>query len=99
MKKEAITWVALGLGLAIVLMALPASMPGADGKRALPLLTLLFLAEFGFVVTALGAGLGVRRLRESGLRFALLAAVTGCVLLAFVFAWLGLSLWSVTGGG
>lgn len=97
MKTEAFTWIALGLGLAIAMVALPASTPDAAGNTALPLLTLLFLNEFGFILTAIGAALGIRRLRASGLRFALLAAVTGCVVLAILFAWLGLSLWSGAG--
>ena len=97
MKTEAFTWIALGLGLAIAMVALPASVQDAGGGTALPLLTLLFLNEFGFILTAIGTALGIRRLRASGLRFALLAAVTGCVVLAILFAWLGLSLWSSTG--
>jgi cytochrome bd-type quinol oxidase subunit 2 len=97
MKTEAFTWVALGVGLALALIALPASVPDREGNLALPLLTLLLLNEFGFILTALGAALGIRRLRAAGLRFPLLAAVAGCAVLAFVFAGLGLSLWP--GGG
>jgi len=93
MKPEAFTWIALSLGLAIAMVALPASAPDADGAAALPLLTLLFLSEFGFILTALGAGVGIRRLRAAGVRFALLAAVIGCAVLAVLFVWLGLSLW------
>ena len=99
MKTEAFTWIALSLGLTIALVAVPASMPVADRSTALPLLTLLFLNEFGFIVTAIGAALGIRRLRASGLRFALLAAATGCVVLAILFIWLGLSLWFGAGAG
>lgn len=98
MKKEAFTWIALGLGLAIAMVALPASIPDAEGNTALPLLTLLFVNEFGFILAAIGAALGARLLRASGMRFALLAATTGCVVLAVLFAWLGLSLWFTAGG-
>lgn len=96
MKTEAFTWIALTLGLAIAMVALPASAPGADGATSLPLLTLLFLSEFGFILTALGSGAGIRRLRAEGVRFALLAAVVGCAVLAILFVWLGLSLWAGT---
>ena len=97
MKTEAFTWIALTLGLAIAMVALPASAPDADGATSLPLLTLLFLSEFGFILTALGSGVGIRRLRSEGMRFALLAAVVGCAVLAILFVWLGLSLWSGAG--
>ena len=92
-KKEAVTWLALGIGLAIAMVVLPGSQRDESGNTILPLLTLLLLNEFGFVLSAVGAVLGVNRLRRTGLRFALLAAVAGCVLLAVVFAGLGLSLW------
>lgn len=92
-KREAVTWLALGLGLAIAMVALPGSQRDESGITALPLLTLLLLNEFGFILAATGAVLGVGQLRRTGLRFALLAAVAGCVLLAVLFAGLGLSLW------
>lgn len=97
MKKEAFTWIALGIGLALAMLAIPASLPDADGNTALPLLTLLLINEFGFILTALGAAAGIRRLRDTRRRFALLAAVAGCVVLAVVFAWVGVALWP--GGG
>jgi len=99
MKTEAVTWIALGIGLAIAMVAVPASAPTPDGHTALPLLTLLFMSEFGFILSAIGAYLGIQRLRRAGLRFALTAATGGCVALALLFAWLGLSLWSGAGAG
>lgn len=92
-KKEAVTWLALGIGLAVAMVVLPGSTRDESGNTTLPLLTLLLLNEFGFILAATGAALGVGQLRRTGLRFALLAAVAGCALLAVVFAGLGLSLW------
>ena len=92
-KKEAVTWLALGLGLAIAMVALPGSQRDDSGNTTLPLLTLLLMNEFGFILAAAGAVLGIGQLRRNGLRFPLVAAVAGCVLLAVVFAGLGLSLW------
>lgn len=99
MKKEAITWIALGLGLALAMVALPGSRPDASGQTALPLLTLLFIDEFGFILTAVGAAMGFRTLRAGGPRFSLLAATAGCILLALMFVWHGVSLWVSHGVG
>ena len=79
-------WLALGIGLLIALLQLGA------GDR-LPLLTRLIVAEFGFFLTLIGAGLALRDLRAGGLRATLLLAAVGCGLLAAGFLWLGLQLW------
>jgi hypothetical protein len=93
MTKEGFPWLALGIGLvlAAVLIRSGAADP-ADGY-GLPLLTLLLMAEFGFLVTAVGAFLGVRTMQRRGRSPAHLLATLGCAALALGFLMLGFSLW------
>lgn len=81
------------LGLIALAVVLLGRAPGADGGTALPLFTLLATSEFAFIVCAIGAVLGARRIAEAG--FAAVPAVTtlGCALLAVAFAVLGIGLW------
>lgn len=86
---------AVGLVLLVVLLKTGAMSPKPD--RSLPLLTHLIIAEFGFFLTAIGAGSALRGLIA---RFEPVAALTAaaCGLLAVYFLWLGLRLWPGTGG-
>lgn len=93
MGKLPFSWLALGLGLLVALgLAGSGALGPATGYR-LPVLTLLIVSEFGFFLTAIGAGVGVNRLLAGGLRGSLLLAVVGCAVLAAGFLWLGLQLW------
>jgi len=86
-------WIALGVGLVLALvLAGSGALPGA-GERTLPLLTQLIIAEFGFFVTAIGAVTAVRTLLSQGFSVAPASAVSGCVVMAAGFLWLGLQLW------
>lgn len=85
-------WLALGLGLVIALVLLVGGALAAPQARALPLLTLLIVTEFGFFLSAIGALLSLRK-HPGGRSVAVLAAGFGCLLLAGGFFWLGLQLW------
>ena len=87
------TWLALGLGLVLATVLLQAGATRPDGDTTLPLLTMLIVAEFGFFLCAIGAGLGIRNLLKRKFSYSLLAAVLGCGVLAAGFLWLGLALW------
>lgn len=91
-------WIALGVGLLLALVLIKTGALPDGGEPVLPLLTELILAEFGFFLTAIGAGMAVRTLLSQGFTAALATAVTGCVLLAGGFLWLGLQLWPGAGG-
>ncbi len=91
--KLSFPWLALGLGLtlAVILMMSAAASPAS--QPALPLLTQLVMAEFGFFVTAIGAGQAIQMGLAQGYSFALLTVIAGCSLLSVGFLWLGISLW------
>ena len=77
MTNLSFPWLALGLGL---LVAVGLAVSGAfspEGTYKLPLLTMLIVNEFGFFVTAIGAGLGINALLKKGAN-TLLAGVSHC---------------------
>jgi hypothetical protein len=96
MMQRSFPWLALGLGLlfALVLMRFG---PTADGG-GLPLLTALLISEFGFLITAVAAGISVRDLLREGAQAVCLLLLAGNVLLAVNFLRMGLLFWPDTGG-
>jgi len=86
-------WLALALGLLLALLLLRFSPLNTDPGPTLPLLTALLMSEFGFLVTAVGAGIGIRDLTRTGLRLHGALITAGNAVLALVFLRLGLLLW------
>lgn len=80
----------LGVTVAVGLF-LSGSYPGAESK--LPLLTQLIVTEFGFFITAIGAGIGVNRLQSKGVERRLLFVVICCAIMAAGFLYSGMNLW------
>jgi len=93
MHRFSFPWAALLLGMVVATVLLQAGALDPGGEHALPLLTLLIVAEFGFFVTLIGAVLGVRTLLGQGLAPALLAITFGCGVLSLGFLYLGFTLW------
>lgn len=99
MSKFPFPWLALGIGLLVSLLLIAGGVQTPERDPMLPLLTQLILAEFGFILTAIGAVQGVRALQRNGMAFGMLIATGGCALLAVGLALLGISLWPGMGGG
>ena len=89
-------WLALGLGLLLALV-LVRFEPTADGS-GLPLLTALLISEFGFLLTAIAAGISVRELLQQGAQAVCILLLAGNALLAVNFLRIGLALWPDAGG-
>lgn len=86
-------WLALGLGL---LVAAGLAMSGAfspGGSYKLPLLTMLIVSEFGFFVTAIGAGVGINSLLQKGMNPVMTGVIAADGLMAAMFLYLGIQLW------
>jgi hypothetical protein len=94
MNRLPFSWAALGLGSLIAMVVLRFGWTGIEGEQELPLLTTLFLAEFGFLVTAAGAILGSRAWRARQERMLALLPPATCGILAIGFAWVGVAIWS-----
>jgi hypothetical protein len=86
-------WLALGLGLLVAAGLLGSGAFGPPESYELPTLTLLIVNEFGFFVTAIGAGVGINTMLASGRHPGLLLASIACGLLAAAFLYLGILLW------
>ena len=94
--KQSYPWLALGLGLVIGLVLLRFGTTAAG--EGMPLLTALLMCEFGFLVTAIAAGIGLRDLARQGMNVAKLLLLAGNVLLAANFLRMGLAFWPQAAG-
>jgi hypothetical protein len=93
MKKHTFPYIALGLGLPLMLLVIVGGQVREEGITTIPLLTLLIVSEFAFFVTAIGGYLGIRHLLETGIK-PLYAVVTAlCGLSSLWFLWTGIQLW------
>jgi hypothetical protein len=93
MGKLNFPWLALVLGLLVAagLLASGGLSPGADYD--LPLLTMLIVNEFGFFVTAIGAGVGINMLLKDDAQPPLLMVTIACAVMAAGFLYLAIKLW------
>ena len=93
MKKQAFPWIALSLGLLVMVTLLGAGALRPAEEYALPMLTMLIVDEFGFFLTAIGAGIGISVLMKEGVRVSLLITTLACIILCIGFLLLGFRLW------
>lgn len=96
--KKSIPWLTLGIGLLLSLLLLRFSPLSTSSGFVLPLLTALLMSEFGFIMTAIGAGISVSDVLKSGIKWRPLALLIGNLLLALNFMKSGFVLWAETGG-
>ncbi len=94
--KQSYPWVALGLGLVLGLVLVRFGTT-ADGQ-GMPLLTALLMSEFGFLVTAIAAGIGLHDMKKHGVRAAPTLMLVGNLLLAAGFLYMGLAFWPQAAG-
>ena len=93
MNNLSFPWLALGLGLVVAVGLAVSGAFSPEGSYKLPLLTMLIVNEFGFFVTAIGAGLGINALLAKGLNPALLGISIADALMAAMFLYLGIQMW------
>ncbi len=94
MKNHIFPYIAVGLGLIVMLVVTKGNELRASGASEIPLLTLLVISEVAFVATTIGAFIGFKQLRAVGFKPGHILVVTAaCVLLAGQLLWLGMGLW------
>ena len=93
MNNIAFPWLALGLGLVVAAGLVLSGAFSPDSVYKLPLLTMLIVNEFGFFVTAIGAGVGINTLLGKGMNPAMLGITIADGLMAAMFLYLGIQLW------
>jgi fatty-acid desaturase len=93
MKTRDFPYIALALGLFLLLVVLRGSQLGNNGLTQLPLLTLLVVSEFSFFVNAIGAYIGFNQIRTTEFQARYALATILCGALSLYFMWLGIQLW------
>lgn len=93
MKTYNFPYIALSLGLLLMLAVMKGSEIRGEGETALPVLTLLMISEFAFFVTAAGAYIGIRHSLSTGIKPVYTMITALCILLSVRFLFLGIDLW------
>jgi len=92
-NKSNFPFIALGLGLFLmgILIKTGAADPAAD--LVLPLLTVLIISEFGFIVMAVAVFLGGQTLAKSGFEIVLAIVILLCGMMGVEFMVIGIKHW------
>ena len=85
--------IALALAVFIHLLLFMATTPDANGQTLLPLLTLLIIAEFGFIVSMVGAYVSGSQQLKDGLTATGILITLLCAALALSLMLQGIELW------
>ncbi|MEA3412146.1 MAG: hypothetical protein U9R74_11495 [Pseudomonadota bacterium] len=80
-----------------VLLAVLIAAGTGEGSFSIPLLTMLLISEFGFLVTGAGVLFGAREWFGNGFRTGGSLATIACIVLAVVFAIQGFAIWEHVG--
>lgn len=91
--KRTYPWIACAIGLTIILLLIGFDPQNADTTRKLPLLTALFMAEFGFLVNAAAVFVGIKLYLSKDLTKTTLALLLVNFLLAMYLLLNGINLW------
>mgnify|MGYP001828781321 CR=1 FL=1 len=93
MGKLTFPWMAMGMGLLVAVGLVASGVLSPEANYDLPLLTMMIVNEFGFFVTAIGAGIGINTLLREGRQPVLLMVTITCALMAAGFLYLAIRLW------
>lgn len=91
-EKYKFPYLALFLGAGTLLLVLGGSITDSNGETRIPLLTLLIISEFAFIITAVGVFLGGQHMRSHGsILYKLTTA--GCAIVSISAMYMGIKLW------
>lgn len=93
MKTVNFPYIALFLCAPLLILVLKGSELGSDGTTLMPLLTLLVVSEFSFIVTAIGVYIGSQNIKTMGIQSVYSAATLLCLVFSITFMLLGIKLW------
>ena len=93
MGKPGFPWLAMGMGLLVAIGLVASGVLSSGENYDLPLLTMMIVNEFGFFVTAIGAGVGINTLLRDGVQPPLLMVTISCAVMAAGFLYLAIKLW------
>jgi len=92
-NRATFPYVAVMLGGFLMMVVLLTDGAHVKWGYRLPLLTLLLISEFGCIVTATGAWLGIQQLMKSRFTLLMIAVTAACAMMAPAFAVLGTGYW------
>ncbi|UCB53722.1 MAG: hypothetical protein JSW45_07025 [Thiotrichales bacterium] len=93
MTKTNFPFIALALGLFLMAVLIKTGSTDVDTESVLPLLTILIISEFGFIVMAIAVFLGGKTLLKNGFDIVLAIVTLLCGMLGVEFLLVGLSHW------
>jgi len=93
MKKSNFPFIAFGLGLFLMAVLIKTGAADPDAELVLPLLTVLIISEFGFIVMAVGVFLGGQALVKNGFEIVLAIVTLLCGMLGVEFMVIGIEHW------
>ena len=97
MKKETFPLIALVVSLLLLGILFRFSDEGNESR--IPLLTMLLMSEFSFLITAGGSFVGAKALLETGLEIKQTLVTAGCMALSLISALQGYGLWRMVNSG
>lgn len=93
MKTFNFPYIALGLGIVLMLVVMKGSELNSEGATTIPLLTLLVVTEFAFILTAIGVYIGTRHMLSTGIKTVYMTVTIICAILSVRFLFYGIGLW------
>ena len=93
LQKMPFSFIAITLGIILLILLINAAPDVSGGEPRLPLLTMLIISEFGFVVNAIGAFTAIKKIIDNGMDQLMVAACICCTALSVKFLLVGISYW------
>ncbi|MGB5278218.1 MAG: hypothetical protein WBO73_11890 [Gammaproteobacteria bacterium] len=93
MNNKNFPFIALALGLFLMGILYRTGAADAETDLVLPLLTVLIISEFGFIISAIAVFLGVRTLLKNGFDIVLAVVILICGMLGIEFLVVGFEHW------
>ena len=93
MNKSNFPFIALALGLFLMGVLFKTGAANPDVELILPLLTVLLISEFGFIVMAIAVFFGVQGLSKNGFDIVVTIVTLLCGMLAVEFMVIGIQHW------
>jgi type IV secretory pathway VirB2 component (pilin) len=93
MNKTNFPFIALAIGLFLMGVLFKTGATDPDTELVLPLLTVLIISEFGFLVMAAAVFLGLQTMLKNGFDLALSVVTLVCGMLAVEFMITGIEHW------
>lgn len=94
--RENFVWLAILVAVPLLLAQFLFGIRTTAEEQGIPLLTVLIMNEFGAVLCAIAAGVGINQIKKAGIRVKPAAAALFLSLLAMVFIWRLLMLYPAT---